>query len=204
MFGWIESAFDRLSRVLVWFSGMLLFSAVMITCISIVGRGLTSAGLSAIPGDFELVEMLCGLSVFAFMSHCQIHQGHISVDIVLQSFGEKTMQLSQCLGDMVMTGLVAVLLWCHVQGFYSKLEYQETSFILQIPLWIPYGIAAILLFCFLLTSLFTVVKDIVMMLSKEEHQKAESNTADTESAKQEVAQRLRSARKAPLEKEAVS
>lgn len=164
MLSCIESFFNRIANILVFFSGFLLSIAVMLTCLSIFGRGFTSWGLSAIPGDYELVEMLCGLSVFAFMPYCQLHKGHISVDIVMQRFGDNAMRLSQLLGNFVMSCLVFILFYCQLQGTLSKFEYNETSFILEIPIWYPYSIALVFLFIFFLTAIFTVFRNVIELI----------------------------------------
>jgi TRAP-type C4-dicarboxylate transport system permease small subunit len=148
------------SKALTLISGVLLIAAIILTCTSIVGRGLTSVGLSAIPGDYELVEMLCGLAVFAFMPYCQLHKGHISVDLIISALGHKAMAWTQLFGDIIITGVVSVLAWRHGIGTFDKYDYEETSFILEIPIWWPYAIAQLLLVMTVVTSLFTVWRDI--------------------------------------------
>lgn len=159
----IEALVTASARILIVFSGFLLISAILITCSSITGRALTPIGLSAIPGDYELVEILCGLAVFAFMPYCQLSRGHISVDLFIQGLGPKAMAWTQLLGDVVMTGLVTVMAWRHFAGTLDKHAYGETSFILQIPVWWSYAVAMVLLALFWLTSLFTVWQDIVAL-----------------------------------------
>jgi TRAP-type C4-dicarboxylate transport system permease small subunit len=141
-------------------SGVLLIAAILLTCISIVGRGLISIGLSSVPGDYELVEILCGLAVFAFLPYCQLHKGHISVDLLITSFGPKAMAWTQLFGDIIITGLVCLLLWRHGVGTFDKYDYGDTSFILELPIWWPYAVAQLLLIVTVATSLFTVWRDI--------------------------------------------
>ena len=160
IFARAEKAVTALTHGLTLLSGALLIAAVLLTCISIVGRSLTSFGLAALPGDYELVEMLCGLAVFAFMPHCQLHKGHVSVDLFVSALGHQAMAWTQLLGDIVITGLVGLLAWRHALGTFDKYNYAETSFILEIPTWWPYAVALLLLILFALTSLFTIWRDI--------------------------------------------
>jgi TRAP-type C4-dicarboxylate transport system permease small subunit len=160
IYGRVENGVTTLSKALTLVSGILLIAAILLTCISIVGRGLIPIGLSSVPGDYELVEMLCGLAVFAFMPYCQLHKGHISVDLFITSFGHKAMAWTQLFGDIIITGLVCLLVWRHSAGTFDKYDYGDTSFILEIPIWWSYAIAQLLLFITVVTSLFTVWRDI--------------------------------------------
>ncbi len=156
----VENGVTALSKALTIVSGVLLIAAIALTCISIVGRSLIPIGLSSLPGDYELVEMLCGLAVFAFMPYCQLKKGNISVDLFVTNLGHKAMTWTQLLGDIVITGLVAVLAWRHGAGTFAKYDYEETTFILEFPIWVPYAAALLLLILTAVTSLFTVWRDI--------------------------------------------
>lgn len=156
----VEKAISTLCTALTLFSGVLLIAAILLTCISILGRSLIPIGLSSVPGDYELVEMLCGLAVFAFLPYCQLHKGHISVDLLISALGHKAMAWTQLFGDIVITGLVCLLAWRHGAGTFDKYDYGETSFILQLPIWWPFAIAQLLLYLSVATCLFTVWRDI--------------------------------------------
>ena len=156
----VEKLITALAKALTLVSGVLLIAAFLLTCLSIIGRGLIPIGLSSVPVDYELVEMLCGLAVFAFLPYCQLQKGHISVDLLISSLGEKAMAWTQLLGDIVITGLSCLLLWRHGAGTLDKYEYGDTSFILEVPIWWPYAMAYLLLLVTAVTSLFTVWRDI--------------------------------------------
>ena len=156
----VGKAIATLSLALTYVSGVLLIAAILLTCISIVGRALIPVGLSSVPGDYELVEMLCGLAVFAFLPYCQLNKGHISVDLFINPLGHKAIVWTQLAGDIIITILVSVLVWRHGAGSLDKYDYGDTSFILELPIWWPYIIAYLLLFVTLATSLFTVWRDI--------------------------------------------
>lgn len=160
LFTRIEEFISALSKALTMLSGALLIGAIVLTSLSIAGRSMIPIGLASIPGDYELVEILCGLAVFAFMPYCQLRRGHISVDLLIAAFGRRAMSWTQLLGDIVISGLVFLILWRHVYGMLDKYEYEETTFILELPIWIPFAIALVLLILFAVTCLFTVWRDI--------------------------------------------
>jgi uncharacterized membrane protein YhhN len=72
---------------------------------------------------------------------------------------------TQLLGDIVITGLVCLMAWRHGVGTFDKYDYGETSFILEVPVWWPYAIAQLLLYVTVVTSLFTVWRDVRELLS---------------------------------------
>jgi TRAP-type C4-dicarboxylate transport system permease small subunit len=165
----VERIVTTMCKALTMLSGALLIIAILLTCFSILGRSLMFAGLSSIPGDYEMVEMFCGLAVFAFMPFCQLSRGHISVDLLIAPLGPKAEAWTQLLGDIVITGLVILLSWRHLHGVLDKYEFEETSFILEIPIWWPYAIAQLLLILFALTCVFTVWRDIRQLLPAQQH-----------------------------------
>ena len=57
-------ALYRISVVVAVFGGLSLLGIMLLTVASVVGRELFG---SPIPGDFEMVEIWCAVSVFAFL-----------------------------------------------------------------------------------------------------------------------------------------
>ena len=156
-----QNIVTKMAGSLAVLSGFLLVIAITLTTVSIIGRMMTSIGLSAVPGDYELVQIFCGLAMFAFMPYCQLQRGHVSVDLFVAPFGPKVKAWTQLLGDIIVTLLICVLAWRHYDGLLDKYDYQETTFILQIPVWWSFA-GALVLFCpIILTSLFTVWRDVV-------------------------------------------
>ena len=93
----------RLARFMAMIGGFVLSGLIIVTCLSIIGR-LMSSGLNAdwtqnfapqlaqtlidfgigpIKGSFELVEAGMAFCIFAFLPLCQIRNGHAQVDIIL-------------------------------------------------------------------------------------------------------------------------
>ena len=161
MFLKTQTIVTKVAGALAILSGFLLVIAVTLTTVSIIGRILSPVGLSAVPGDYELVQIFCGLAMFSFMPYCQLKRGHVSVDLFIAPFGPNVKAWTQLLGDVVVTALIALLAWRHFYGLIDKYEYGETTFILQIPVWWAFA-GAMALFCpIILTGAFTVWRDIV-------------------------------------------
>ena len=70
-------ALMALSRAVAIAGGLILTALTILSVGSILARVLLSRPL---PGDFELVEMGCGIAVFAFLPYCHLKRGNVIVD----------------------------------------------------------------------------------------------------------------------------
>lgn len=146
----------RLAEAVAVLGGLCLLAAAILTGISITG-GLVYKPL---PGEIELVEILCGIAVFAFLPYCQLHKGHVGVDLLIGAFGPKAINWTQLIGDVVITLLLAIIAWRHWIGMIDKFRNGEFTPILFIPLWWGYAAAMVLLVVGLVISAWTVYSDI--------------------------------------------
>ncbi|PYB77080.1 MULTISPECIES: TRAP transporter small permease [Rhizobium] len=151
-----EKATYALAHALVGFGGLCLVIACGLTVASIVG-GLA---IRPLPGEIELVEVLCGLAVFAFLPYCQLKRGHVGVDILISAFGPKAMNWTQLIGDVIIAVLIGVVTWRHVIGTLDKLGNGETTPLLLFPVWWGFAIGAALLIANLFVCLFIIFADI--------------------------------------------
>ncbi len=71
--GMIDRAFATLSLI----GGLSLLGLGLLVTVSVLSRWL---GFGGVAGDFEIVQMLTALGVFAFLPLCQLRRGHIFVD----------------------------------------------------------------------------------------------------------------------------
>jgi len=151
---------SRLSRVAALFGGLVLLGMAVVTTLSVIGRAMPIAGLSAVRGDFELVEIGCAVAVFAFLPWCQINRGHVRVDLVTERLPARGHAAFGLLGDAALTVCSGVILWRLWLGFAEKFPhgsdavrallgmgpkpfFPETTYELQFPVWIPFGLALI-------------------------------------------------------------
>ena len=137
----ISAIVERLARLLAILGGLVLVAVTVLTVASITGRAFTRQGLEPVPGDFELVEALTAFAVFAFLPWCQLRRGHATVDIFTRLFPERANRLIDLVCEILMTVVVVLIAWRLWHGMQDKLRYQETTFILQFPLWWSYAAA---------------------------------------------------------------
>ncbi|WP_243612968.1 TRAP transporter small permease [Shimia aestuarii] len=164
---------DMLARVMAYGGGLVLLAISAMTVVSIIGRAGVGYGLQPVPGDYELVANGCALAVFSFLPYCQLKRGHVTVDILTDHFPARARALMGLLGDVLITLAALVILRQLWFGFAEKFPYgsdalrealsmgykpfyPETTYELEIPVWIPYGFALLGATLFALVSLYTV------------------------------------------------
>ena len=168
--GWVGSAIEALARWSAYAGGIVLAGMATMTVLSILGR---ATGLGAIRGDYELVATGCALAVFAFLPWCQLRRGHVTVDVVAALLPPRAQATLGLLGDLIVTVAAILILRQLWFGFGEKLPYldqpvrdalgfgyapffAETTYELEIPIWLPYGVALVLSALFVAASLYTV------------------------------------------------
>ena len=161
MYSTISAVLTGLSRLLALLGGALLLAITALVVISVSGRALIWAGLGPVPGDFELVEAGTTLAVFCFLPWCQMERGHVSVDVFADQFGPRLNAALGVLFDLAMTVAAGFILWRLWAGMQDKLQYNETTYILQFPVWWSYAVCVPVGTVFVLVCAWTVIRGLV-------------------------------------------
>ena len=169
----VGQGLEKMSRWLAYAGGSVLVTIALITVVSIIGRALIPFGLKPIKGDFELVEMGCAMAIFAFLPWAQFRRGHVTVDIFIQSLPKRVQAFLGLVGDLLLTLAAFVILWRLWLGFGEKFPYGsdalraalgfgskpffvETSYELELPVWIPYAASLVGALMFFVVSVYSV------------------------------------------------
>ena len=164
---------SALSRLAAYAGGLLIAGLALMTVASILGRRLSALGLGPISGDYELVANGVALAVFAFLPWCQVERGHVSVDLVADVLPTRVKAALGLVADALVSIAALVILVQLWRGFGEKFPhgsealrgalgmgprpfFPETTYELEIPVWIPYAAAVALAALFALASLYTV------------------------------------------------
>ncbi|GHG83605.1 hypothetical protein GCM10010961_09130 [Pseudodonghicola xiamenensis] len=116
--------------------GLVLSALIVMTCLSIIGRRL---GIGPITGDFELVEAGVAFAIFAFLPLCQITAGHASVDVLTNLFPARVNRFLRMVTEAIFAAVLVLIAWKLFDGMLAKKQHNETSFLLQFPLWWAYA-----------------------------------------------------------------
>ena len=160
-----------LAKVLAIVGGSVLCCLIAITCLSVFGRFLNTLGHTAfiaeylqflerslqgfgpINGDYELVEAGVAFAIFCFLPWCQLKRGHASVELLSSVLPRSIDRLLTFLWELLFAAVLVLLTWRLGIGMGDKMRYEETTFLLQMPIWWAY---AACLFAGVIASLIAV------------------------------------------------
>jgi TRAP-type C4-dicarboxylate transport system permease small subunit len=182
----VGGVIEKWARWLAYAGGVLLAGVSVMVVLSVIGRALDGFGLRPIRGDYELVQTGVALAVFAFLPWCQFNRGHVSVDILVTQFPQRSQAFFGLIGDTLITLSAFIIAWRIWIGFGEKFPFwnqglrdvlgmgtrpffPETTYELAIPMWIPYGLGFLFSALFLLTSLYSVWRSLNWTLQGREN-----------------------------------
>ncbi|PYG26711.1 TRAP transporter small permease [Pelagimonas varians] len=168
MLNWME----RLARVMAIIGGIVLTVLVVLTCVSVFGRGLNTlghagfmpedlgdaliaTGVGPITGDFELVEAGVAFSIFSFLPVAQLYAGHATVDIFTSFLSTSLNKIIQAFWEVIFVIVMILITWRFYEGTVNKFEYGETTFLLQFPIWWAYGASLFAACVATITAIYT-------------------------------------------------
>lgn len=131
---------NLVARWLALAGGALLCVMTVMVVVSVSMRALGAIGLKPVPGDFELVEMGTAIAVFFFLPWCYLRGGHAMVDLVYMHLPVPVQRAVAVLSDVLMLAAWVILTWRLGITVGDKFGESETTFILQVPLWIPHAV----------------------------------------------------------------
>ena len=126
-----------LAKLCAILAGVLMTFITMLTCISILGRELAG---KPITGDFELAGVAAGAAVALFMPWCQVRKGNIIVDFFTNKASQRTNDLLDRFGALVMMLMMGLVAWRTVFGGLNSYESHSGTMILGFPEWITYAV----------------------------------------------------------------
>ena len=150
----LQEALETATRALALAGGALLLVAVVITLVSVIGRYAFNA---PVPGDYELVELVCAVGVFLFFPYTQAVGGNIAAEFFTAGLSPRHRRLLDVANDIVFTLVAMLLTWRLAVGFLDKFSTGETTILIQIPLWWAYGVAVVSMFLLSIVCLMRIV-----------------------------------------------
>ena len=130
--------FEHLTRTVAMAGGLLLIGVMAMTVISILGRYLFNA---PIPGDYEMTELACGISVFAFFPYGHLKNANIVVEFFTARLHPRLKTALDTVHSFAFTAVAGLIAWRLFVGGMHKLRDGETTLFLGIPLHWGYFLA---------------------------------------------------------------
>jgi len=126
---------ERASRWLALAGGAVLAAAALLTTLSVLGRWLWAAPIT---GDIELMQIACVVAIALFLPHCQLHCGHVQVDLFTRRAGAALRARLDRAGHALGAAVMLLLAWRAAVGVGDMWAAGETTMLLGVPLWIAY------------------------------------------------------------------
>nr|WP_321459779.1 TRAP transporter small permease subunit [uncultured Cohaesibacter sp.] len=150
---------ERTARLMAVIGGIVLVALILLTCLSILGRSLNTIGHSSalraisegvadlllgsgvgpVNGDFELVEAGIAFVIFAFLPVCQLYSAHATVDVFTSLLSSKTNRYIMAFWEIQLGLVILLITWRLFVGMENKMEYGETTYLIQFPVWWAYA-----------------------------------------------------------------
>lgn len=165
---------NAIARYMALFGGFILICVIIMTCLSVTGRELNAFGHSAflkdylspiaglfqslgpIVGDFELVEAGVALAVTSFLPWCQLNRAHAVVELFTSALPDIANQLLTFIWEILFAIILAVIAWRLIIGTSDKLRFNETTFMLQFPVWWGYAACSVAAVIAFLVAVYSV------------------------------------------------
>lgn len=147
-----------LAKVLAFAGSLVLIAVVVVVVTSVIGRTLMWAGLRPIAGDYEIVEAGVLFAIFAFMPWCHLVRGHAIVGVVTDHLSARVNVVIELFMDVLMLAVAIFIAWRHWAGMMDKFSYQETTFILRMPIWWSYAGGMVGAAAFVIVAIYVVAR----------------------------------------------
>jgi TRAP-type C4-dicarboxylate transport system permease small subunit len=114
-------ALYRTADILAIFGGVLSCVMAVIVTVSVTGRYLFS---TPIPGDYDIIGILCGCAIFAFLPYCQLHRGNVLADFFTQWAPARAKAGLDAFGNVLFLAAMVMFAW---RLYYGMLEMRQSS-----------------------------------------------------------------------------
>lgn len=115
--------------------GALLLLIVLLTVYSTAGNLLFAQPM---PGDFEMVQVGVAVAAFTFLPYCELTGANVTADLFTAKLGPRPVAALGAVASLLSLGIAGVLAWRMYHGLLDFQEYEETTGILQFPIWIAF------------------------------------------------------------------
>ncbi len=151
----------RLSQTMAILGGIVLTGLIVLIVISVAGRSLNTVlhlgfvensfpqmakslldwGVGPILGEYEVVETSMPFTILAFMPLCLLTGGHASVDLFTQRLPQNLNRFIDLVVAVLFAASFLLITWRLFDGMSGKMRYNESTTLMQIPVWKAYAAA---------------------------------------------------------------
>jgi TRAP-type C4-dicarboxylate transport system permease small subunit len=119
--GPVGRALFGVASALAIFGGLLSCAMAVIVTVSVTGRYFVGW---AVPGDYDIVGILCGCAIFAFLPYCQLRRGNVLVDFFTARAPPRFKAMLDTAGGVLYLAAAVMLTW---RLYYGLLDLRQSS-----------------------------------------------------------------------------
>ncbi len=157
-----SNRFHALSKILIsWIAkiaGLILFAIMLLIAVSVFFRYLLN---QPILGTQEIVQLGMVLVVMLAMPYTAIRNDHIRVDIFDKALGINGRFVGDFLSRLLGILVLSLLVWKSSLKALDAKEYEDTTNMLELPLWPIYTAIAFGMSLFILVLLTELIRQIM-------------------------------------------
>ena len=114
------------SNILAVIGGVLCCVMAALVTVSVTGRYLFA---SPVPGDYDLLGIIGGCAVFAFLPYCQMRRGNVVVDFFTTGVSSRGKSILDGLGSFLYLVIAVLFTW---RLYFGAIELYESSSVLAV------------------------------------------------------------------------
>jgi TRAP-type C4-dicarboxylate transport system permease small subunit len=130
--------------------GAALLGAMAAMVVTVAGAAFGKPLL----GDSEIVELLGGVAVFAFLPYCHLRGANVFVDFFTRPLSPRANAWLDAAMNLVFAAVAMVLAWRLAQGGLGAYERSKNSMFLQLPDWWGYALGTASMLLWIAVCLF--------------------------------------------------
>lgn len=155
--GPVGRALHGIATGLAILGGVLSCAMAAIVTVSVIGRYLFSR---PIPGDYDIVGIICGCAIFAFLPYCQLKRGNVVADFFTQNASLRVKAALDAIGSLLFLLAAIMFTWRLYFGLLEMRQSAEQISAFAFYRWwtIPFDIFCMAVLT--LVILYTLVQDI--------------------------------------------
>jgi TRAP-type C4-dicarboxylate transport system permease small subunit len=154
-------AFGRIlfavSKTLAIFGGLLACVIATLVTVSVTGRYLFSA---PVPGDYDLVGILAGVAVFAFLPYCQMIRGNIVVDFFTNNAPPRVRATLDTVGTILFLGIAVLFTWRLCYGLIELYDSHQVIAAFNFFRWWTVPLNIVCMVILILAIAYSLVRDL--------------------------------------------
>ncbi len=116
--GW---ALHGIADILAILGGLLSCLMAAIVTVSVAGRYLLAW---PVPGDYDLVGILCGCAIFSFLPYCQLKDGNVFADFFTQGVPPRFKAALDAGANLLFLTAASMFTW---RLYYGALEMRRSA-----------------------------------------------------------------------------